>query len=147
MKINLRTTVRTNIDTFWRKLKDPASLQYVAHPLISFRGIVDITNGESWKEGSTHHLPMYYLNLVPAGAQKVTIVMVDRDEHRIETNESGGVAKVWCHTMRLTSMEDGKVEYKDELCIEAGWKTPLLWLFVQLFYRHRQRRWRKMLQT
>lgn len=145
MKLDLKTTVRTDIETFWRKLKAPESLQFVASPLIHFRGIRSITLNEDWKEGEMYFLPMEYFGWIPAGVQAVTMARIDDATHTIVTDESGGVAKKWIHTMILRSTGSGTVEYYDTLKIEAGIKTPFLWLFVQLFYRHRQRRWKKLL--
>lgn len=34
----------------------------------------------------------------------------------------------------------------DEIEIKAGWLTIFIWLFVQLFYHHRQRRWKILLK-
>jgi len=39
------------------------------------------------------------------------------------------------------------VSYTDEIEIQAGWLTPGIWLFAQLFYRHRQRRWKALLRS
>ncbi len=145
MKLDLKTTVRTDIETFWQKLKTPTSLQFVAAPVIYFDRINDVTFGEDWKEGETYFLPMQYFGRIPAGVQSVTMMTIDDESKTIVTDESGGAAKRWIHTMQLRSTGNGTVEYHDTLEIEAGIKTPFLWLFVQLFYRHRQRRWKKLL--
>jgi hypothetical protein len=33
---------------------------------------------------------------------------------------------------------------RDTVEVRAGVLTPFIWLFAQLFYRHRQRRWRAL---
>lgn len=43
-------------------------------------------------------------------------------------------------------VEGGKVSYTDEIEIQAGWLTPVIWLFAHVFYRHRQRRWKALLK-
>jgi len=43
-------------------------------------------------------------------------------------------------------MARGKVSYTDEIEIQAGWLTPVIWLFAHIFYRHRQRRWKVMMK-
>lgn len=146
MKIDLKTIVHADIDVFWSKLKDPTSLYFVALPIISFDGIDDVTHGEHWKEGETYQLPMRYFGRIPAGSQSVRMMTVNDGARLIVTDESGGVARKWIHTMELTQLGNGQVRYRDTLEIQAGMKTPFLWLFVQLFYRHRQRRWHELLQ-
>ena len=39
---------------------------------------------------------------------------------------------------------DGRTDYRDTVEIHAGLGTLPAWLFAQLFYRHRQRRWRAL---
>jgi hypothetical protein len=41
----------------------------------------------------------------------------------------------------------GGTLYRDQVTIQAGMFTPFIWLFAQLFYRHRQRRWRQLART
>lgn len=147
MKIRLRTVISTDVEVFWSKLKDPVSLQFVAKPLITFECIEQVTQGADWKEGMSYKLPVRYFGRIPAGVQPVTMVAVEEDSCRIITNESGGVARQWHHTMQLKKLHGHSVEYRDTLEIEAGYKTPFLWLFVHVFYRHRQQRWKKLLRN
>lgn len=65
----------------------------------------------------------------------------------IESRESGALAPVWNHTIRFHSLEDGKLHYIDEIEIQAGLLTGVIWAFAHLFYRHRQRRWKKLLRS
>jgi len=37
-----------------------------------------------------------------------------------------------------------KTVYTDETAVKAGVLTPMIWLFAAIFYRYRQRRWRKL---
>jgi hypothetical protein len=41
-------------------------------------------------------------------------------------------------------LEAGTCRYSDEIEIDAGLLTPLVWLFARVFYGHRQRRWQKV---
>jgi hypothetical protein len=36
------------------------------------------------------------------------------------------------------------VVYRDRVEVRAGVLTPFIWVFAQIFYRHRQRRWRRL---
>jgi hypothetical protein len=38
----------------------------------------------------------------------------------------------------------GRCRYSDEIEVRAGALPPLVWLYAQLFYRYRQRRWRRL---
>ena len=47
----------------------------------------------------------------------------------------------WDHRVREPPLGEGRCRYFDEVEIEAGPLTAVVWLFARWFYRHRQRRW------
>ena len=51
--------------------------------------------------------------------------------------------KVWDHSISI-STASGRTRYRDTVTIDAGLFTLPVWLFAQVFYRHRQRRWRSL---
>ena len=53
----------------------------------------------------------------------------------------------WDHWITVAPNPDGSTDYRDEVEISAGVLTPFVWIFAQLFYRHRQRRWRGLAAT
>ena len=40
----------------------------------------------------------------------------------------------------------GMIQYTDRVEIQAGWKTLFIWLWANMFYTHRQRKWIRLLQ-
>ena len=54
---------------------------------------------------------------------------------------------VWNHTIRFRPLENGKLHCTDEIEIQAGLLTGVVWAFAHVFYRHRQRRWRRLLRS
>lgn len=50
-----------------------------------------------------------------------------------------GLTSVWDHRIELTDFY-GMTRYTDVVELHAGVLTPLMWVFAQAFYRHRQRR-------
>jgi hypothetical protein len=47
----------------------------------------------------------------------------------------------------MTAAGDDRTHYRDVVYVEAGWLTPAIWLYASLFYRHRQRRWRRLVRN
>jgi len=80
------------------------------------------------------------------GNHTIQLINIDRSENKIESTESGLIARVWNHTIQLQGIEENRVYYTDIIEVKAGLLTPLIWGFAHLFYRHRQRRWRKLLK-
>ncbi|MCK5223235.1 hypothetical protein KAR04_00570 [Candidatus Calescamantes bacterium] len=60
--------------------------------------------------------------------------------------ETGKIAKVWNHTIIIEKDTDGNARYTDIVEIKAGVVTFFVYLFAQLFYRHRQRKWKNLLK-
>jgi hypothetical protein len=72
-------------------------------------------------------------------------VRIDKAAKATVSQESGRLARVWNHTLSFREVAPGAVSYTDEIEIQAGWLTPGIWLFAQVFYRYRQRRWKALL--
>lgn len=100
-----------------------------------------------WQVNRPYSLKLYLLKFIPLGEHTITLVKIDRERNRIISRESGQLATVWNHVFSFREVEPGLVRYTDEIEIKAGWLTPAIWLFAHLFYRHRQRRWKKLLKS
>ena len=134
-------------EAFWEAISKPASLQFVASPVLSFRELVKGELGGEWVIGKTYSLKLYFLNIVPLGLHRIKLVTMDRKSKTIVSCESGFLSPVWNHTIRFRQIGKNKLRYTDEIEIGAGWLTVAIWAFAHLFYRHRQRRWRILLKN
>jgi hypothetical protein len=79
--------------------------------------------------------------LVPLGTRTLVFERIDPECMEVQTRERDQLVRRWDHLIRLRSLDTGRCRYSDKIEIEAGWLTPLVWLFAAWFYRHRQRRW------
>jgi hypothetical protein len=129
----------------WQKIIEPASLQHVASPILSFVPEHEGDLSGEWQTGTPYPLKLYFLKFIPLGRHTITLVEIDKETNTIVSVESGRLANVWNHTIRFREVTPGRLLYTDEIEIEAGWLTPVIWLFAQIFYRHRQRRWKVLL--
>ena len=64
----------------------------------------------------------------------------------MNTNEHNTYVPTWNHKINLKDNGNGTTEYSDEVEIGAGWKTIFVWCWANLFYRHRQKKWIKLLK-
>lgn len=55
----------------------------------------------------------------------------------------GTLATKWDHLITIQASEQGS--YTDRVEVRAGVLTPFVWLFSWFFYRHRQRRWQRLI--
>lgn len=146
MLARISTQLDCTASELWQEISKPDSLQFVASPILVFvpieSGVFDI----EWEIGRDYPLKLYFLNLIPLGRHTIQLVEVDRDRNVISSRESGPLVPVWNHTILFQETRPGLVSYTDEIEIRAGWLTPFVWLFAYVFYRHRQRRWKMLLQ-
>jgi hypothetical protein len=61
------------------------------------------------------------------------------------TQEQGGLIKSWDHEIKFEVKDSKTCIYTDTVKIKAGAFTALVWLFANILYRYRQRRWKQLL--
>ncbi len=133
-------------EQLWDAISRPESLRFVAAPLLRFEPVVAGDLDGEWVVGKTYPLRLHLFGFFPAGEHRITLASIDRAANRIESKESGALSPVWNHTIRFHPLEEGKLHYTDEIEIQAGLLTGVVWAFAHLFYRHRQRRWKMLLR-
>ena len=150
MKLTVRisTVLYCSADELWNKIIDPSSLKFVASPVLTFvpEGQTDDDLPDEWNTGVSYQMKLRLFGLIPLGRHTIRLVKIDRENRTIESRESGSLAKVWNHTISFRETSRGIVTYTDVIELDAGLLTPVVWLFSQLFYRHRQRRWKILLR-
>jgi hypothetical protein len=146
MIAKISTVLGTSENEFWEKLIQPKSLQFVSAPILNFQSLQDEELEVEWEIGKPYELKLYLLNFLPLGHHRITLATIDRETNTIESNESGLLAPVWNHTIRFNQIEENQIHYTDEVEIQAGLLTLFIWAFAHIFYRHRQRRWKKLLE-
>lgn len=146
MIARISTDFACSEDELWQKIIDPESLQYVSSPILKFVPIQKDSLQNEWQVGSPYPLKLYFLKFIPLGQHTITLTEINRETNTIVSRENGQLAKTWNHTITFQEDVAGVVSYTDEIEIKAGLLTPAIWLFAQLFYRYRQRRWKILVQ-
>jgi hypothetical protein len=68
-----------------------------------------------------------------------TINVVEFRKEIVYTNESNKQVQIWNHTIKLEPLTSKRTKYIDIVVVCAGFKTFFIWLWANVFYRHRQR--------
>lgn len=146
MIAHISTHLPCSEDELWEKIMDPKSLQFVASPLLKFipSGIGDFDS--EWELNRDYDLQLYFFGVIPLGGHRIRLVNIDRSENKIESSESGRLARVWNHTILFRQTGQKEVHYTDIIEIQAGLLTPFIWGFAHFFYRHRQKRWKRLFE-
>jgi hypothetical protein len=147
MKVDLSTTIALPAETVWEEVQTAALLMHIAWPLVRFAP-VGSEPLDSFTPGGRYQARLWLFGFLPFGTQWMVISVHEPDSgnwpKRLRDNGHSLIIRTWDHWITITPNPDGTTCYRDEVDVSAGILTPGVWAFAQLFYRHRQRRWRKL---
>lgn len=146
MLARISTQLACTENELWEHIGRPSSLQFVASPLVTFVPLEPGVLDSEWEVGRDYPLKLYLFNFIPLGLHTIQLVKIDRNQNIISSRERGLLAPVWNHNISFEEIQPGLVRYADEIEIQAGLLTPFVWFFAQIFYRHRQHRWKALLK-
>ena len=129
-------------EAIFRKLLKLDTLQTIAKPFATFEPVGETAS--MWEVGSTSAYRFRLFGLIPFGTHSIHILRFDLDG--VSSHESNEHVPVWDHNIQLIEKDETHTLYTDRVEIHAGWKTPFIWLWANLFYAHRQRKWIRLLQ-
>lgn len=123
-------------------LKRFDTLVYIAKPYAEFESI-DGQTELVWEVGRSFYFNFKIFGFITLGVHVINVKEFNLDN--IYTKEGNPFCPIWNHRIILKEIVDGKTEYTDEVEINAGWKTPFVYLWAKAFYSHRQKKWIKLL--
>ena len=128
-------------ETAFRKLQQLETLQLIAKPFATFEPVGETVS--TWEVGSTSAYQFRLFGLIPYGTHTIHILRFDPDG--VSSREKNAHVPVWNHEISLVEKDESHTLYTDRVEIRAGWKTAFIWLWVNAFYAHRQRKWVRLL--
>jgi hypothetical protein len=73
-------------------------------------------------------------------------VELDEATRTMRSREHGGMLKEWNHTLHVEPVNGQRCRYSDTIEIDAGAMTGIVAAVATVFYRYRQRRWRRLVR-
>ena len=129
-------------DYVFQKLQLLKTLQYITWPYAAFEPVGETVS--TWEVGSTSAYRFRLFGVIPFGTHTIHIVRFDPDG--ISSCEENEHVPVWNHDITLKAVDAKHTRYTDRVEIQAGWKTVFIWLWANVFYAHRQRKWIRLLK-
>lgn len=148
MRVTLTSVLDIPASVAWQWVSTPALLTYVAAPLQDFEPIDPQAFPAVWSPGR-YLVRLRMFGVVPIGTQWIVISVPEAGpaRYRLRDDGSGSLVSTWDHWITIDPLEGNRCRYTDEVEIQAGWRTPFVWLFARLFYTHRQRRWQRLVAS
>lgn len=151
MRVHLSTPLSAPPEWVAAQLQSTAVFRHITAPLIQFHPARGTEWPTHWAPGELA-LHMRLLGVLPMGPQTVRISIEPTAQRggwpTLRDNGEGVLMRRWDHRITLQPLSDGRTLYTDDIEVIARhlpWlMTPLSALFAQVFYRHRQRRWRQL---
>jgi ligand-binding SRPBCC domain-containing protein len=150
VKVALSTNIDLPPDEVWRRVQTPDLLMHIAAPLVRFH-MVNPANASNFGEQERFLVDLTLFGVLPFGKQWI-VPTVHLDDaatwpKKLRDNGYSALIKTWDHWITVEPDGVGGTHYRDEVEVKAGLLTSFVWLFAQIFYRHRQRRWRALARS
>jgi hypothetical protein len=140
--INLNCTFEQAVSA----VKKSSLLFYVSYPVIFFTPSsapipIDWVEGRYW-------VRLKLFGFIPLGRQAI-VISFDGEGSKFIMKDNGHsfLISQWDHTITIERVSEKETRYEDHVEVQAGILTPIVWLFANYFYHHRQKRWLNLCST
>ncbi|HYO26065.1 MAG TPA: hypothetical protein VEQ85_14070 [Lacipirellulaceae bacterium] len=145
MRTLIQSELPCDADDAWRRVQTLELLREVCWPLITLRPAAGATSlPAQWQAGESVVMRPRLFGLIPLGARVLYWERIDSTAREMQTREHDPLIRRWDHRIHIEPLGAGACRYTDDVEVSAGVLTLPVWLFTQWFYRHRQRRWRRV---
>ena len=150
MRVSRSTRIDLPPATVWAEVQTAPLLQYIAWPMLRFLPVGEISL-DAFQPGGRYQVKLRLFGFIPLGTQWIVTSLHEPETgdwpKRLRDNGYSALISKWDHWITIAPDATGGVHYSDDVEISAGILTPFIWGFAQIFYWHRQRRWRGLAQT
>ncbi|MCC7118784.1 MAG: hypothetical protein IT310_09685 [Anaerolineales bacterium] len=150
MLVKISTILPAKPELVCQEVQKTKLLHYVGSPLFKFIPLDQTPLPELWQTGE-YIVDMKFFGVLSFGKQTIRIKPTpERERHHLHTmlDDGGGeLIKTWRHLITIDQVSDEKTRYTDQVEVEAGVLTFFAWLFANVFFWHRQRRWQKLIRN
>ena len=148
--MDLSTRINLPAETVWKEVWTVRLLMHIAWPLVRFVP-VGIESLDAFEPGGRYLVKLRLLGVLPIGTQWIATSIHEPENggwpKRLRDDGHSAIIKKWDHWITIEPNSQSGTDYRDEVDMSAGLFTLPVWVFAQIFYRHRQRRWRNLART
>ncbi len=139
--IQVATQLDASADVVWKAVKTPQAFVHVARGMLRYPAAQKLDR--SWQVGDGISGWTFLFGLIPFSYHHLNVTSIDEIARVLSTEEHGGAIRTWRHDLTVTPLDHTLCTYEDVVEIDAGFLTPVVAAYAAIFYRYRQRRWRR----
>lgn len=141
MKVIVKSLLPCSAELVWNELQKSSLLIEVTWPIVVFTPISPKAIPLRWKQGTSVCIRCRLFGLFSISPHVILFERIDHARKELQSRERDSMIRKWDHLVRVEVVDDNTARYTDEIEVNAGILTIPVALFVQCFYRYRQRRW------
>lgn len=140
-KVALTTELPMSAETAAALARKPTTMTHVLSPILRF---YRLEFPEHFEVGTQASGRLWWFGVIPSWTHHLTIKQLDATE--IYTNEHGGPARTRNHRLTFEPIDEHHCRYTDEIETDDGLRGAPTRLFIRLMFRHRHRRWHRLVE-
>ena len=144
VKIKITSIFNTSFEIIWSKIINIDTLIYICKPMVRFT-LLSKDKPKIWETNKEYIFKLFIYGVIPLGKHRITLKNIDKNNGIIISNENNNIVKIWNHKIEMNIIEEKITTYTDEVDIYAGIFTIIVALFGLIFYKHRQKKWKKLI--
>jgi hypothetical protein len=146
IKITICSKLNNSINKIWDKILNIETLGEICKPLATFK-IITKEKLIKWELNTEYVFKLFIYGFIPFGTHKIILGTIDNEKNIIKSKEHNNVVKIWNHKIIMEKEEERITNYTDEVEIYAGILTLIIAIWGIIFYKHRQKKWKKIAKT
>ena len=143
IKITISSTLNNSAEKIWNKLLNIETLIEICKPMVTFKSKLN-DKEMKWEINKEYIFKLFIYGFIPFGNHKIILKKLDEENKIILSNEYNKIVKIWNHLIFMENLGENEIKYTDEVEIYAGIFTLFTAIWAKLFYKHRQKKWKRI---
>jgi hypothetical protein len=143
IKITICSKLDNSVNKIWDKILNIQTLVEICKPMATFKTITK-ENIKIWELNTEYIFKLFIYGFIPFGNHKIILETIDTGINVIKSKECNNIVKIWNHKITLENYGGKITKYTDEVEIYAGIFTLFIASWGIIFYKHRQKKWKKI---
>ena len=143
IKITICSKLDNSVNKIWDRILNIETLVEICKPMAAFK-IITKENIKTWELNIEYTFKLFIYGFIPFGNHKIILETIDTEKNIIKSKERNNIVKIWNHKITIENYGGKITKYTDEVEIYAGIFTLVIAFWGIIFYKHRQKKWKKI---